>query len=109
MSLNHERLRIMASLVVVVAYFACVFLGPRVKLRILVRNVYRAARRIYGIPEFRPYPIADGIKSYSRPPGPATRTPGPILRVPVQLPPSGAPEDWRRSWTRHRLTMGSAR
>jgi hypothetical protein len=60
--LSYERLRTMAALVMAAAYFACVFLGRRAKLKILVHNIYRAARRIYGVPEFRFYAIADGIK-----------------------------------------------
>ena len=33
-----------------------------VKLEILVQHIHRAAKRIYGIPEFRYYALADGIK-----------------------------------------------
>jgi hypothetical protein len=55
----------------VTAYFACVYLGKTVKLKILVQHIHRAAQRIYGIPEFRYYALADGIKKilYSRPGG----------------------------------------
>lgn len=51
--LTYERLRDMAALVMAVAYFACVYLGKSIKLKILVRHIEQAARRIYGIPEFR--------------------------------------------------------
>jgi hypothetical protein len=66
--LTYERLRNMAALVMVTAYFACVYLGKAVKLKILVQHLHRAAKRIYGIPEFRYYALADGIKQilYSR-------------------------------------------
>jgi hypothetical protein len=66
--LTYERLRNMAALVMVTAYFACVYLGRAVKLKILVQHLDQAARRIYGIPEFRYYALADGIKQilYSR-------------------------------------------
>lgn len=59
----------MAALVMAAAYFACVFLGRKAKLRILVQNVYRVARRIDGIPEFRFYAIAARIKEllFARP------------------------------------------
>lgn len=60
--LSYERLRNMAALVMVVAYFACVYLGKSVKLQILVQHIQQAAKRIYGIPEFRFYALADGIK-----------------------------------------------
>ena len=49
-------------LVLETAYFASVYLGKGAKLAILVRHIERAAKRIYGVPEFRFYAIADGIK-----------------------------------------------
>jgi hypothetical protein len=60
--LTYERLRTMAVLVMAAAYFACVHLGRRAKLRILTCHVYEAAQRIFGIAEFRFYAIADGIR-----------------------------------------------
>jgi hypothetical protein len=60
--LSYQRLRNMAALVMVAAYFACVYLGKSVKLQILVQHIQQAAKRIYGIPEFRFYALADGIK-----------------------------------------------
>ena len=66
--LTYERLRNMAALVMTTAYFACVYLEKSIKLKILVQHIHRAAKRIYGIPEFRFYALADGIKQilYSR-------------------------------------------
>jgi hypothetical protein len=60
--LSYERLRTMAVLVMAAAYFACVHLGSRAKLRILTCHVYEAAQRIFGIADFRFYAIADGIR-----------------------------------------------
>lgn len=60
--LKYDRLRAMATLVMTAGHFACVWLGRRAKLRILLQHVYDASKRIYGIPEFRFYAIADGIK-----------------------------------------------
>jgi hypothetical protein len=75
--LSYERLRTMAVLVMAAAYFTCVHLGSRAKLRILTCHVYRAAQRIFGIADFRFYAIADGIRQAlygrsgpSRPPEP---------------------------------------
>jgi hypothetical protein len=67
--LTYERLRNMAALVMATAYFACVHLGKSVKLQILVQHIQQAAKRIYGIPEFRFYALADGIKQilFARP------------------------------------------
>jgi hypothetical protein len=61
--LTYERLRTMAVLVMAAAFFACVHLGSRAKLRILTHHVYEAAQRIFGVAEFRFYAIADGIKN----------------------------------------------
>lgn len=60
--LRYDRLRTMVTLVIGVAYFAAVFLGKRTKLRLLAQHVLRSAKRIYGVPEFRFYAVADGIK-----------------------------------------------
>ena len=60
--LKYEGLRNLVMLVLATAYFASVHLGKRAKLVILVQHVQRAAKRIYGVPEFRFYAIADGIK-----------------------------------------------
>ena len=60
--LRYERLRNLAMLVLATAYFASAYLGKRAKLAILVRHIERAAKRIYGVPEFRFSAIADGIK-----------------------------------------------
>lgn len=60
--LRYERLRTMVTLVLAAAYFAAVYLGKKVKLRLLQEHILRAAKRIYGIPEFRFYAVADGIK-----------------------------------------------
>lgn len=60
--LSYQRLRTMAVLVMAVAYFACVHLGRRAKLRILAAHVYRASKRIFGLAEFRFYAVADGIQ-----------------------------------------------
>ena len=47
-----------------VAYFTMAYLGLRTKLCVLAGHVVRAARRIFGIPEFRFYALADGIKEH---------------------------------------------
>ena len=61
--LTYRRLRCMAALVMAAAYFACAHLGKQLKLAVLLKRVYKAAKRIYGIPEFRYYAIADGLKN----------------------------------------------
>ncbi len=60
--LTYERLRNMAVLVNAVAFFIAVVLGTRIKLEILASHLLRAAKRLVGIPDFRLYALADGIR-----------------------------------------------
>ncbi len=60
--LTYERLRNMAVLVNAVAFFTAVVLGTRIKLEILASHLLRAAKRLFGIPDFRLYALADGIR-----------------------------------------------
>ena len=60
--LTYSRLQNMMALVLAVTYFTMVYLGIRTKLRVLSRHVLKAARRLFGIPDFRFYALADGIR-----------------------------------------------
>jgi hypothetical protein len=60
--LTYRRLQNMMALVLAVSYFAMVYLGIKTKLRVLARHVLKAARRLFGIPDFRFYALADGIR-----------------------------------------------
>ena len=60
--LTYERLRNMAVLVNAVAFFTAVVLGTRIKLDILATHLLRASKRLFGIPDFRLYALADGIR-----------------------------------------------
>lgn len=60
--LTYDRLRNMMGLVLAASYFAAVYLGFRAKMEILVTHVLKASKRIFGIPDFRYYAIADGIR-----------------------------------------------
>ena len=61
--MTYERLRNMASLVLAASFFAAAYLGQRAKLDILMLHLLREAKRIFGIPDFRYYAIAYGIKT----------------------------------------------
>ena len=50
------------ALVLAVTYFTMVYLALKTKLRVLSRHVLKAARRLFGIPDFRFYALADGIR-----------------------------------------------
>jgi len=60
--LSYRRLQAIAALVLAASFFAAVYLGSRAKLEILALHVLQAAKRIFGIPDFRYYALADGIK-----------------------------------------------
>jgi hypothetical protein len=62
--LTYIRLQNMMALVQAAAYFAMVYLNLRTKLRVLTGHVLLAARRVFGIPDFRFYALADGIKAH---------------------------------------------
>jgi len=62
--LTYVRLQNMMALVLAAAYFTMVYLNLRTKLRVLTGHVLQAARRVFGIPNFRFYALADGIKAY---------------------------------------------
>jgi hypothetical protein len=60
--LSYRRLQNMMALVLAVAFFATVYLGQKLKLETLSTIVMRLSKRIFGIPDFRFYAIAEGIK-----------------------------------------------
>ena len=61
--LTYTRLKNMATLVLAASYFAAVRLGTGTKLNILAMHAMNAAKRIFGIPDFRYYALADGISA----------------------------------------------
>ena len=60
--LTYQRLRNLAVLVNAVAFFTAVVLCTRIKLEILATHLLTAAKRLFGIPNFRLYALADGIR-----------------------------------------------
>ncbi len=62
--LSYRRLQALMVLVTAAAYFAAVYLGLRMKLRVLAGHVLRASQRVFGIPDFRLYALADGIRQF---------------------------------------------
>lgn len=62
--LTYVRLQNMMALLMAVAFFTSAYLGLKLKLRVLMRHMLRAARRVFGIPDFRLYALADGIRHF---------------------------------------------
>ncbi|RLD94249.1 MAG: hypothetical protein DRI93_04200, partial [Aquificota bacterium] len=58
--LGYTGLQNMMVIVMAVAYFAMVVLDHRSKMRVMLGHMYRMAKRVFGVPDFRYYAIADG-------------------------------------------------
>jgi len=61
--LKYQRLKNLVVLVTAAAYFAATFLGQKMKLRILCEKLLVISQRFFGIPPFRFYALADGIRN----------------------------------------------
>jgi hypothetical protein len=80
--LNYRSLQNIMPLVCAAAYFAAVLLDPESKLKVIAGYVLKAAKRLFGIPDFHYYSIADGLTSiFMRHPGRIVR---PLPQVTVQ-------------------------
>jgi len=83
--LNYRSLQNIIPLVCTAAYFAAVSLDTASKLKVMAGYVLKAAKRLFGIPEFHYYCIADGLTSIF------TRYPGRIIRLFPAAPTQGIP------------------
>lgn len=88
--LTYQRLKNMAVLVLAASYFAAVWLGTRTKLNILAMHAMNAAKRIFGIPDFRYYALADGIRAIFKRVGK-----GPLYPRRYEITPSPQLSLWR--------------
>ncbi|MGH7868305.1 MAG: transposase [Candidatus Dormibacteraceae bacterium] len=60
--MKYQRLKNLVILVTAAAYFAATYLGQQMKLRILCEKLLIISQRFFGIPPFRFYALADGIR-----------------------------------------------
>jgi hypothetical protein len=81
--LNYRSLQNIMPLVCAAAYFAAVLLDTASKLKVMAGYVLKAAKRLFGIPEFHYYCIADGLTSIFK------RYPGRIIRLFPAAPAQG--------------------
>jgi hypothetical protein len=51
----------MVVLILAVSYFAAVYLGENLKLKMLVERIHLVSKRFFGVPTFFNYAIADGL------------------------------------------------
>ena len=61
--LSYDRLQNMMVLALCAMYFAAVHLGDGIRLKVLMYRALTGAKRLFGIPDFRYYALADGIKA----------------------------------------------
>jgi len=59
--LTYERLKSLMAIALLAMFFTMRHLGTRAKLAVLCHHAVRASERLFGIPDFRYYAIADGI------------------------------------------------
>ena len=60
--LKYRRLKNLVVLVTAAAYFAATYLGQQMKLPILAEKLLVISQRFFGIPPFRFYALANGIR-----------------------------------------------
>src|SRR5512139_1825883 len=58
---SYIGIRNIVVLVLAVSYFASVYLGQSLKLKMLVERIFIVSKRFFGVPSFFNYAIADGI------------------------------------------------
>lgn len=89
--MKYQRLKNLVVLVTAAAYFAATFLGQKMKLRILCEKLLIISQRFFGIPPFRFYALADGIKKILSQTSPdAPEKPPPSLQLELLLGWEGA-------------------
>jgi len=74
--LNYQGLQNLMPLVLAVTFFAACVLDHDTRLRVMAGYVERAAKRLFGIPDFKYYALADGLSAlFKTNPGP------PVTRI----------------------------
>ena len=78
--MTYRRLQNMVVLVNAVAFFTASVIGTRMKLEILATHLMTASKRLFGIPDFRYYAIADGMREV------CARSPRRVVRPLERMP-----------------------
>jgi hypothetical protein len=58
---SYIGIRNIVVLVLAVSYFAAVYLGQNLRLKLLVERIFLVSKRFFGVPSFFNYAIADGL------------------------------------------------
>ena len=73
---NYQGLQNLMPLVLAAMFFAARVLDHDLRLRVMAGYVEKAAKRLFGIPDFKYYALADGLSAlFQRHPGP------PVARI----------------------------
>jgi hypothetical protein len=76
--LTYQSLQNLMPLVLAVMFFCACILDHDARLRVMAGYVEQAAKRLFGIPDFKYYALADGLRSiFARHPGPPVTRIGP--------------------------------
>jgi hypothetical protein len=68
--LNYQGLQNLMPLLLAVMFFAACVLDHDARLRVMAGFVEKAAKRVFGIPDFKYYALADGLRAiFCRHPG----------------------------------------
>ena len=59
--MSYNSIRNITVLVHAIAYFASIYIGTSLKLKIMVQKIFILSKRLFGIPTFFNYAMADGI------------------------------------------------
>jgi len=58
---SYISIRNIVVLVLAVSYFAAVYIGQGIKLKMLIERIFLVSKRFFGVPSFFNYAVADGI------------------------------------------------
>jgi len=61
---HYTSIRKLVVLILAVAYFASVYLGDNLKLKMLVERIYLVSKRFFGVPTFFNYAIAERLYNF---------------------------------------------
>jgi hypothetical protein len=71
--LTYQGLRNLMALLLGVIFFSACVLDHDTRLRVMANYIERAAQRVFGVPNFKYYALADGMQAlFTRNPGPPT-------------------------------------
>ena len=60
--MSYQSLKNMMAMALLAMFFTMTFLGQKTKLSVLCHHALSAAKRFFGIPDFKYYAIADGVR-----------------------------------------------